>query len=101
MNELAGFQRRALRAQAHALRPVVQIGQAGITPGVLQSLQEALDAQELLKVRLVAFQDRRKEIAAELAQAAECELVGLIGSIAILFRAHADPAKRRVQLPTR
>ena len=101
MSELAGFQRRALRAQAHALRPVVQIGQGGITPGVLRSLDEALAAQELLKVRFVAFSDRRKEIAAELAEAADCELVGLIGSVAILFRAHRDPNQRRVLLPMR
>jgi RNA-binding protein len=101
VSELAGFQRRALRAQAHSLRPVVQIGQGGITPGVLHSLNEALAAQELLKVRFVAFQDRRKAIAAELAAAAKCELVGLIGSVGIYYRAHPDPAARRVLLPTR
>jgi RNA-binding protein len=101
VSELRGFQRRALRAQAHALRPIVQIGQAGITPKVVQALHEALDAHELLKVRLVAFQDRRKEIATELADAARCELVGLVGSVAILFRPNPDPAKRRISLPLR
>lgn len=101
MSELAGFQRRALRAQSHALRPVVQIGQGGITPGVLHSMREVLEAQELIKVRFVAFKDKRKEIAAELAEASGCELVGLIGSVAIYFRAHVDPDKRRVALPSR
>ena len=101
MSELAGFQRRALRAQAHALKPVLQVGQAGITPAVVNGLREALLGQELLKVRFVAHKEERKQIAADLAVAAGCELVGLVGAVAIYYREHPQADRRRIHLPTR
>jgi RNA-binding protein len=49
---LSGKQRSFLRALAHDLRPVVQIGVAGVTPGVLAEIARALETHELIKVRV-------------------------------------------------
>ena len=49
---LTGKQRRFLRAQAHELKAVVQIGNSGVTPGVLREIGRALETHELIKVRL-------------------------------------------------
>lgn len=49
---LTGKQRRFLRALAHELEPVVQIGQAGVTPGVLAEIGRALETHELVKIRV-------------------------------------------------
>jgi RNA-binding protein len=48
---LTGKQRRFLRALAHELKPVVQIGNSGVTPGVLAEIGRALETHELIKVR--------------------------------------------------
>lgn len=99
--ELAGYQRRALRAAAHDLSPIAQVGKEGLTANVLRSIREALDAHELIKVRFVDQKEQRRELAAELAEAVEAGLAGVIGHVAILYRPHPDPDRRRVHLPVR
>jgi RNA-binding protein len=99
--ELAGYQRRALRAAAHGLTPVGQVGKEGLSEAVLESLREALLAHELIKVRFVDHKDRRREVAAELASELGAALAGLVGHVAILYRPHPDPSRRRVRFPER
>ncbi len=95
---LAGFQRKHLRALAHPLRPVVQIGEAGLSDAVLAALDSALSDHELVKVRLYQPEDK-KGLAEELARRANAELCGLVGHTVILYRAHPDTP--RIELPTR
>ena len=52
-------QRRALRAKAHHLHPVVAVGTHGLTPAVLREIDIALKAHELIKIRV--FSDVRSE----------------------------------------
>lgn len=99
--ELAGYQRRALRAAAHDLQPVVHIGKEGLADNVLKSVNEALAAHELIKVRFIDQKERRREIAAELTEAVDAALAGVVGHVAILYRPHSEKSKRRIQLPER
>lgn len=99
--ELAGYQRRALRALAHGLEPVVHIGKEGLSAGVLAGLEQALDAHELVKVRFVDRKDERKELAAEMVEAVGAALAGVVGHVAIVYRPHRDPQKRRIHVPQR
>ena len=50
---LSAGQRRELRARAHTLRPVVQVGGDGLSPGVVSETDRALAAHELIKVRIL------------------------------------------------
>ena len=99
--ELAGYQRRALRAAAHGLQPVAHVGKDGLAENVLASVREALAAHELIKVKFVDDKERRREVAAELAAAVDAALAGVVGHVAILYRQHPEEAKRRVHLPRR
>ena len=99
--DLAGFQRRALRAAAHSLQPVAHVGKEGLSESCLKSVEQALAANELIKVRFVDHKDDRKELAAELAAKLDAGLAGVVGHVAILYRPHAEPAKRKVHVPTR
>ena len=56
--ELAGYQKKYLRACAHALKPVVSVGQKGLTPALQASLEAALARHELVKVKFVELKDR-------------------------------------------
>jgi len=96
--ELKGFQRKHLRALAHRLKPLVQVGQAGVSPEVLSAVQAALLDHELIKVRLTRPEDKHAEAAA-LAQGAGAALVGLVGHTAILYKPH--PKEPQIKLPTR
>jgi len=95
---LAGYQRKYLRAIAHPLKPVVQVGQSGITGSVVKAVVSALEDHELIKVRLQRPEDK-KTSARELAQKARAELVGLVGHTVILYRRNPDEPK--IQLPSR
>lgn len=88
---------RHLRGLAHHLRPVVRIGQLGVTPAVLAELNAALDAHELVKVRIAAADSReRQERLAALAEGSGATIVQAIGKTATLFRPSSRPTSRLV-----
>jgi putative YhbY family RNA-binding protein len=79
--------RRALRARAHHLHPVVSIGHHGLTPAVLHEADVALTAHELIKVRVASDQRaEREEILARLCAALDCAPVQQIGKLLVLWR---------------
>ena len=103
---LTASQRRELRARAHALRPVVQIGHEGLSAGVVGETERALTAHELIKVRILdeAREDREAMLAA-LCAATGAQAVQHIGKTLVLWRPRPEPAapvvapKRRVATP--
>jgi RNA-binding protein len=90
-------QKKALRKIAHSRKPVVLMGNAGLTEGVLAALDEALDTHELVKVK-VAAGDRteRDQIVLKLVEHSESELIQRVGNIATLFR--RNPSKPVISL---
>jgi len=95
---LAGFQRKHLRRLAHSYKPLVHVGEAGVSSRVLAALDEALSDHELVKVRLHEPEDKRT-MARELAMRSRSALCGLIGHTVILYRPH--PEEPRIDLPDR
>ena len=98
MESLNSTQRKNLRAQAHHRKPLVFIGKQGLTDTVVKSVDDNLTAHELIKLKFNDCKDKREEISAEIARRTESEIAGIIGNIAILYRQHPDPDKRRVEL---
>ena len=103
MEALKGYQKKFLKGLAHGLKPVVFVGQKGLTANLIDAIQDALETHELIKVKFIEFKDKQQKIslAETLSVEANCQLVGMIGHIAILFRQQADPEKRNIQLPQR
>ncbi len=103
MTQIEGFQRKYLRGLAHSLKPVVSIGQKGITDAVIRSIDEALDAHELIKLKFIDFKEKeqKKELIEHIELKNKCEIAGSIGHTVILFRQHKNPEKRKVTLPER
>jgi RNA-binding protein len=93
---LSGRQKRYLRSLAQRLEPVVWVGGAGLAPGSVRTLDAALGAHELVKVRMREPEDKRA-LAQSLADATGAELAGLVGHTAILYRARAEEPK--IELP--
>jgi RNA-binding protein len=93
---MTGSQRRYLRGLAHPMKPVVQVGQSGVTDAVVEQVEAQLLAHELIKVRLREPEDK-KAMAAELALRTGSELCGLVGHTALLYRPHPD--EPRIVLP--
>ena len=98
MESLKGSQRKYLRAQAHHLKPLVMIGAKGVTDQLLGSVDLALKDHELIKVKFSEFKEAKKEISEEIADITKSELIGLIGNIAIFYRQHPNPEKRKIKI---
>ena len=90
--ELTERQRRHLRGLAHALKPVVRLGSAGLTQAIAAETARALGDHELIKVKAPGG-DRaaRDELFAELARRTGSALVHRIGNVAVLYRPRAEP----------
>lgn len=99
MEQLKGSQRKYLRSRAHHIKPLVLIGRNGINKQVMGSVDLALNDHELIKVKFGEFKEAKKEISAEIAQTTKSELVGIIGNIAIFYRQHPEPEKRKIKVP--
>jgi len=100
VTDLAGKDRRALRALGHHLKPVVQIGQHGITDGIVDATRQALADHELIKVKVLegAPIDRR-EAAEELARRTGAELAQVLGRTFLLYLPHPTEPKIRIGEP--
>ena len=83
-------EKKQLRAQAHNLKPVIIIGQSGLTEGVLAEIELALDCHELIKVKIRAEREERKKIQEEICAQTGAEFIQSIGQIITLYRLNPD-----------
>ena len=82
---------------ASKLSPSVQIGKEALTPEVTKAAQEALDANELIKINVQnnCFEDIR-ELAVMLGERTRSDVVQTIGRKIVLYKPAADPEKRKI-----
>ena len=95
---LTNSQKRELKSLAHHLKPVVQIGQKGITENLIKAINQALDDHELIKIKFIDFKDQKDIIMGNILEEIECELVGKIGNIIILFRYNNNDDNRQYSI---
>jgi putative YhbY family RNA-binding protein len=95
-------ERQALKARAHGLKPVVLLGSGGLSPAVMQEIDRALLAHELIKVK-VPGDDRseREEIFASVAENLSAARVQAIGKLLVLFRPAPDEEEPTPEPPAR
>lgn len=105
MIELTPEQRRALRAAAHHLHPLVTIASKGLSDSVLKEIDHSLKAHELIKVKLQGIErEERDVLLTEICHRIGCAPVQHIGNIFVLWRENpaADkiaPAPKRPRKP--
>ena len=87
MNTLTPTQRRALKARAHHLHPVVIIGDAGLTPAVLREIDVHLKSHELIKIRVMGDdRDTRAGMIDSICEPLAASPVQHIGKILVIYR---------------
>jgi len=83
--------RQALKAKAHILKPIILIGNKGLTEAVQKEIDRALRDHELIKVRIATIdRDVKCAIYAEICAFQQAEAVQLIGNIAVVYRKNLD-----------
>ncbi len=93
MTNLTNNQKKFLRSKGHSLKPVVMLGQHGLSEGVLAELESSLETHELLKIK-VRGDDRedKQRVIEEIVKATHSHLVQVIGNVMVIYRAfEKDP----------
>jgi len=83
--------RQKLKGQAHKLKPIILIGNNGLTEAVNKEIDRALQDHQLIKIR-IQTNDRglRQELFKQLCEANQAELVQTIGLIGVVYRANEE-----------
>jgi len=96
MQSLTGWQKRQLRATASTMPVGVLIGTNGVTDTVLKTVEEYLQAHELVKIKFNEHKEEKAALTAEISEKSHSIIAGTIGHTAILYRQQEDPAKRKI-----
>ncbi len=89
---LTESQRKHLRRLGHALKPVVMIGNAGLTDSVATEIDAALEHHELIKIRVrVGDRRARDQVMNGVAKRLHAALIQRIGNMALLYRPAEEP----------
>lgn len=84
---LSGKQKRFLRAKAHHLKAIFQVGKSGVTNNMIEQLKDVLEKRELIKISILQNCLEDKEVVAEqIATDADAEIVQIIGNNIILYK---------------
>ena len=85
--ELTTKQKLYLKSKAHDIKPVVMIGQKGITDSVIEEIKSSIDHHELIKVKIAGQEKEvREAVAAELAEKADMTIVQIMGNTVTFFK---------------
>lgn len=95
---LTGKQKRFLRAKAHHLTPIFQVGKGGVNENMVKQMKEALEVRELIKVSILQnCDDDRHDVAKALSEQADAELVQVIGHVIVLYKESKE--HKTIELP--
>ncbi|NML61931.1 YhbY family RNA-binding protein [Massilia sp. RP-1-19] len=96
MQKLTPVERSALRAEAHGLKPVVIVGEAGLTPAVMKEVAASLDSHGLIKVRVFG-DDREARVAMydTICEELDAAPVQHIGKLLVIYRPKVEAVKER------
>ena len=95
---LTSKQRAQLRSLASKEDTIMQIGKSGVTEALIKTVGDALEARELIKLRVLENSGMSvREAAEELAEATRAEVVAVIGTKCILYR-ESETKKKKIEL---
>ena len=102
MADLTSAERRALRARAHHLKPVVMIGNGGLTPEVTHEIEANLRSHELIKIRVLGKErGARDALMSAVCEATQAAPVQQLGKILVVYRPKPPEERKPVKPRTR
>ena len=97
---LTSKQRAFLRGMANGMDAIFQVGKNGVTPELRDTVFNALEARELIKIHVLKnCMDDPKSIAAVLGERTRSQVVQVIGRMIVLYRPAKEEKNRKIVLP--
>lgn len=90
MTPITAALRKDLKARAHHIKPVVQIGQKGLTGTLVAAVDKALEDHELIKIKFIEYKEEKNEISSKLSEETHSEIVDFIGNVVIFYRQNEE-----------
>ncbi|MBY7143320.1 ribosome assembly RNA-binding protein YhbY [Virgibacillus sp. NKC19-3] len=95
---LTGKQKRFLQAEANQLKPIFQVGKSGVNDNMVETINDALEKRELMKVSVLQNSLEDKDTVAEqLAEGTGAEIVQIIGNNIVLYKESEE--NKQIKLP--
>ncbi|QGH35037.1 ribosome assembly RNA-binding protein YhbY [Gracilibacillus salitolerans] len=96
--KLTGKQKRFLRAEAHHLNPIFQVGKDGVNDNMIKQIGEALEKRELIKVSVLQnCMEDKEDVAEAIAEGVKAVIVQIIGNTIVLYKESVD--NKNITLP--
>ena len=95
---LTGKQKSYLKGLSHNMQPIIQIGKIGVNEMLVKTIEDALEARELIKISVLQnCLEEPKTMAIDIADVLEAEVVQVIGRTIILYK--QSRKKKQIVLP--
>lgn len=100
--KLSERQKKFLRGRGHPLKPVIIVGESGLSESLLAEYESTLNHHELMKIRVrVGDRTARDEIIEKLCSESSANLIQRIGNVALLYRPNLNKkTEKRIRLPS-
>ncbi len=100
---LSEAQKKYLRGLGHALKPLIMVGESGLSDALLAEYESTLDHHELIKVRVrVGDREARDAMIEKLCKKSSATLVQRIGNVALVYRANPEKKpEKRLRIPSK
>ena len=100
MIQLSTKQRAYLRSLATGIDTIMQVGKGGVGEAMVKTVSDALEARELIKMKVLENSGEAvRDVAEQLADACGATVVTVIGNKLVLFRPASDAKRRKIELP--
>ena len=96
--KISTLQIKRLKALAHHLKPIVNIGKEGLTKGSICSIAEKLEKSELIKIRFSKNKDTKKDLSKEIIKKTQSTKISIIGNTLIIFKQAENPKNRQIKI---
>jgi RNA-binding protein len=87
---LTNKEKQQLKARAHHLNPLIQIGKHGVTPEQIKTIKTHLKTHELLKIKFNDYKTHKETLAKEITTQTESQQIDIIGNTLIIYKKHTQ-----------
>lgn len=91
-------EKKLLQKLAHKLKPLIQIGKNGVTPGTIANIDKALKDHELIKIKYLEHKAEKNTLTRQIIEETGSDLINKIGNTITLYRESPNPEKKEINL---
>ena len=98
MIKLNSKQIKYLKSLSHHLKPIVTIGKDGVNDGVIESISQVLEKNELIKIKFNKNKSSKDDLSNQIITSLDCSKVSIIGNTLIIFKKSSNMKYRQINI---